>query len=284
MSYPEKHIALVCNPSSHNQKAVHITEDVALLLTGMNIRHSVFIFEWPESWKDCTEVWIFGGDGTLNYFINTYPDIRLPLSVFPGGSGNDFQWMLYGDITPEEQVEKVLTGIPHPVDAGMCNEHLFLNGVGIGFDGAIVKDLLGKHKLAGKASYLVSILKHLVSYMEKPCTFEMIDDTIHQDCFMISVANARRYGGGFMVAPNASLTDGMLDVNIIGRISPFKRLKYLPVIEKGAHIGLPFIQYRVTDRIMITSLVPVHAHLDGEYICAEQFEIHCLPKRFSFIW
>ena len=284
MTNPEKHIALVCNPTHENAKAVRITNSIEILLSGMDIAHKVFVESWPADFKEFTEIWIVGGDGTMNYFMNRYPAIQLPLALFGGGSGNDFHWMIYGDKTPEQQVEQVLQASPQFIDAGICNEKLFLNGVGIGFDGAIVHDLLGRKKLAGKASYLLSILKQIVGYHEKSCVLEMPGETIQQDCFMISVANGRRYGGGFHVAPNAVLIDGLLDVNIIGRISPIRRMRYLPVIEKGEHLDLDFIQYKQADKITIRSSVPLHAHLDGEYLCSDVFEIEVLPKRFSFIY
>jgi diacylglycerol kinase (ATP) len=280
----EKHIALVCNPTRENEKALRITNSIAILLSGMDIHHKVYTAAWPDTFNEFTEVWIIGGDGTINWFINQYPSIQLPLSLFGGGSGNDFHWMLYGNKTIEQQVDQVLQGIPQLVDAGVCNEKLFLNGVGIGFDGAIVHDLLGKKKLAGKASYLLSILKHMVGYHEKPCVLQMPNETIKQDCFMISIANGRRYGGGFHVTPNAILVDGLLDINIVGKISPIKRMKYLPVIEKGEHLNLDFIKYRQADKILISSSIKLHAHLDGEYTYADVFDIEILPRRFSFIY
>lgn len=283
MSYPGKHIALVCNPAAENEKPLRIADSIATLLTGMSIRYSTFTTYWPANWSDCTEIWIVGGDGTLNWFINQYPDIHLPLSIFPGGSGNDFHWVLYGEVDTEKQVEKLLEANPLPVDAGLCNGKFFLNGVGIGFDGAIVNDLLGKKKLAGKGSYLLSVLKHIAGYREKYCTLHLPDETIAQPCFMISIANGQRYGGGFRVAPKASVTDGLLDVNVVGSISPLKRLRYLPVIEKGEHLPLPFIQHRQTNKITIAPVVNLHAHLDGEYFTANSFEIEVLPKRFSFL-
>jgi diacylglycerol kinase (ATP) len=282
MTFPEKHISILSNPLAGNEKSVRMAENISLLLSGMDVKHSLFTTGWPEKLDDFTEAWIVGGDGTLNWFVNQYPDIQFPLSVFPGGSGNDFHWMLYGDKKPEQQVEQVLEAEVQHIDAGMCNGKLFLNGVGIGFDGAIVKDLLGKKKIAGKASYLLSILKHIVGYHEKECMLKMTSEEIVQDCFMVSVANARRYGGGFHVAPKASLTDALLDVCIVGKISPLKRLRYLPVIEKGEHLALDFIRYRQVDQISIESSVFLHAHLDGEYLCSNKFHIEVLPKRFSF--
>jgi diacylglycerol kinase (ATP) len=280
----EKNIALVCNPTRENEKSLRITNNIEILLSGMDIHHKVFTAAWPATFNEFTEVWIIGGDGTINWFINQYPSIQLPLALFGGGSGNDFHWMLYGNKTIEQQVDLVLQGIPQLIDAGVCNEKLFLNGVGIGFDGAIVHDLLGKKKLAGKASYLLSILKQMVGYHEKSCVLQMPGETIEQDCFMISVANGRRYGGGFHVTPNAILVDGLLDINIVGKISPIKRMKYLPVIEKGEHLNLDFIKYRQTDKISISSPTKLHAHFDGEYMYADFFDIEILPRRFSFIY
>jgi diacylglycerol kinase (ATP) len=281
---PEKHIALLCNPTGENEKALRITNSIEILLSGMDISHQVFAATWPEDFGGFTEVWIVGGDGTIYWFVNQYPNIQLPLALFGGGSGNDLQWMLYGDKTVEQQVDQVLSSSPQLIDAGICNEKLFLNGVGIGFDGAVVHDLIGKKKLAGKASYLLSILKQIIGYQEKPCLIQMPVETVKQDCFMISVANGKRYGGGFHVAPNAILTDGLLDVNIVGRISPIRRLRYLPVIEKGEHLGLEFIKYRQTNKMVIRCESKVHAHIDGEYLQTDYFEIEILPKRFSFIY
>ncbi len=283
MTYPStKHIALICNPTAHNEIALKAADIVAKLLAQKAIRTSIFTSLWPTEWSDITDAWIFGGDGTVFQFINQYPDISLPLSCFKAGSGNDFHWMLYGDISHEDQVEKILNGKTEWLDAGDCNGKLFLNGVGIGFDGAIVKDLLGKKKVAGKSSYLITILKHIISYREKFYDIDLGDKTISQDCFMLSIANGQRYGGGFKVAPKASLTDGVLDINIVGKVPPFKRLKLMPVIEKGEHLDLPVIAYHQYNKVIIKTAAEVPAHLDGEYISDKEFHITCLPKRFLF--
>jgi diacylglycerol kinase family enzyme len=172
---------------------------------------------------------------------------------------------------------------PQAIDGGKCNGRLFLNGVGIGFDGAIVKDLEGKKKVAGKATYLLSILKNIFTYKEKYCQLALDNETLAQDCFMISVANGSRYGGSFQVAPKASVKDALLDVMVVGRIAAASRIRYLPVIEKGEHIHLSFIQYRHSTHITIQSEKPLPAHIDGEFICTSFFQIECLPKRFSFL-
>lgn len=278
----QKHIAIVCNPGPEGAKSIRVAQLIGVLLSVKKIDFKIFDTSWPDDWQGFTDVWILGGDGTVNYFVNKYPAIELPLSTFKAGSGNDFHWMLYGDITVEQQVEKLLGGTVQWIDAGSCNGTLFLNGVGIGFDGAIVKDLLGKKKLAGKASYLLSILKNIIGYHEQEYSIIADEEAIVQECFMISVANGKRYGGGFAVAPRASVRDGKLDLNIVGKVAPLKRIKLLPLIEKGEHLHLPLVLYRQAAKIIIETASPVHAHLDGEYLTDKHFEIECLPKKFLF--
>ena len=284
MAGENKHIAIVCNPLAGNGKALQIADKIVLLIKNKEISFSLFTAQWPEVWNDITQVWIVGGDGTLNYFINQYPDLKIPLSIFKGGTGNDFHELLYGAINPEEQIEKLLNGSAHFVDAGICNKKLFLNGVGIGFDGAIVKDLISKKKSNGKSAYLISILKNILGYKEKKYSITFDGRTISQDCFMINIANGTSYGGGFKVAPKASIDDEKLDLNIVGKIAALKRFYYVPIIEKGKHLELSFIQYYQISKIKISSPVLLSAHLDGEYLEANEFVIECLPKRFSFLW
>jgi diacylglycerol kinase (ATP) len=275
-----RHVAIICNPVAATAKAKQVKEEIASILTRADVVHTFFQASWPQNWSGITDAWIVGGDGTLNKFINAYPDINLPISPFKGGSANDFNWMLFGDITVAAQVEKALHGEETKIDGGDCNGTVFINGAGIGFDGAIVKDLIGKTKQVGKASYLFSVLRHMANFSEKKCVIHANGDVIAQECLMISVANGKRYGGGFCVAPEAMIDDGQLDVGIVGKISPLKRMKYLPVIEKGAHLGLPFVKYFKTGEVEIKANTPLPAHLDGEFISSDQFSIRCLPKKF----
>ncbi|RYZ47324.1 MAG: YegS/Rv2252/BmrU family lipid kinase [Chitinophagaceae bacterium] len=282
MQLTDKNIALVVNPIQ--PKAIAVARDLAALLTQRRIEHTVFTETWPSTWVDITEAWIVGGDGTLNYFINRYPQFNLPLAIFRGGTGNDFHWLLYGDLSLEEQFQKVAAASPQPVDAGLCNRKLFINGVGIGFDGKVAQDLAGKAKREGKVSYLLTILKNIFRYKSFLCTVNTTDFHWGKKCFMISVANGKRYGGGFRVSPQSLVNDGLLDTNIVGRIHPLWRLRYLPLIQKGTHQNLPFITYVKSSMVVIKALQEIPAHADGEAFSATEFNIECLPGRFLFLY
>ena len=101
---------------------------------------------------------------------------------------------------------------------------------------------------------------------------------------MINIMNGKTLGGGFGVAPEASLSDGKLDLNIVKEIAPLKRLYYVPIIKKGNHIDLPFIKYRQGDKVEILSPQLLPSHIDGEYFSSDHFIIECLPGKYSFIW
>jgi diacylglycerol kinase family enzyme len=156
--------------------------------------------------------------------------------------------------------------------------------VGIGFDGAVAKSLQGVNKWGGKTSFLISILKHIFFYKEQQYLISSAEKTIEGKYLMISIANGTRYGGGFRVSPKAKADDGLFDSVLVKPLSFFKRLKYLPVIEKGKHLGLPFIDYYNTTKITIKSDQPVQSHLDGEYLESKELNIEILPAHFNFIF
>src|SRR5690242_1263785 len=142
----EKNIAILCNPFAGSGRAVELAEKIYLELSERNIPNKLFKKQWPIYLLNFTDIFIVGGDGTLNYFVNHYPDNLIPLSIFNGGSGNDFHWLLYGKKDLKEQMDLVLTTAPKPVDLGRCNTRYFVNGVGIGFDGSVAKSLTNKNK------------------------------------------------------------------------------------------------------------------------------------------
>ncbi len=278
-------IAIVTNTLSGNGKAVKLSKKLQALLKQRNIQSAIFKeTEWDDRVYHFDQVWITGGDGTVNYFVNRYHDIKKPLCIFNGGTGNDFYTLLYGKTSVEKQVEHILLAKPRPVDAGKCNDRYFLNGVGIGFEGAVAKSLIGVNKFGGKTSFMISILRHILFYKEHQYKITSAEKTVTGKFLMISIANGTRYGGGFYVAPLARPDDGLFDANLVSPLSALKRLRYLPVIEKGKHLGLSVVDYYNTRKISISSDQPIQSHLDGEYLESNRLEIEILPAHFNFIF
>lgn len=276
-------IAIVENPLAGVGRAITMAEKLSAKLSGRNIQHTLFDKEWPQHFEGFTDVWIVGGDGTLNYFVNQYHHLKLPLVLWNGGTGNDFHWLLYGKISFEEQFEKALTVQPKPYDAGRCNDKYFMNGVGMGFEGAVAESVSGKKKLPGKTSFMIAVLKKIFTYRSSECEVKSEELTMKSGKYLlISVMNGKRAGGGFHIAPASAADDGLLDVVAVTKLHPMKRLRYLPVIEKGKHLHLPFIHYFKTKKIIIESDSMIQAHLDGEIYSNKRLEIEILPGNYQF--
>ncbi len=280
----DKNIAVVCNPLAGAGRAVDFANRLCEELKKRQLNFTLFANGWPDRFDGYTEVYIAGGDGTLNFFANKYPGIKLPIAIFNAGTGNDFHWLLYGQQTFEEQLQTVLQAIPKPIDLGRCNEYYFVNGVGVGFEGEVAKALTGQKKQPGKTSFLWCVIRKIFSYRSKPYTISSDKEKISGKKLLVDIANGRRAGGGFHIAPESAADDGLFDVVIADALTPLQRLRYLPVIEKGRHLKLYFIHHYRTSRLRIESNTPIQFHLDGEYREAPSLDIDMLAGQLLFLY
>lgn len=252
---------------------------IAEILVAKGIQHTVF-GNWPQNLDEFTDAWIVGGDGTLNYFINKYPEVKIPLSIFKGGTGNDFSSKLYGKITLEEQVEKILTVSPKQVDAAICNDKLYINSLGIGFDGEVLKKMKSVRRVGGHIGYLLIVISKVFSFKE--FTFLIKSDVynVTKKLLIVMINNNTRTGGGFLVTPAAKIDDGKLDLFMVEKLNFWQRLKTLAAVEKGRYNT--FCTSYQLQQVVINTGKPAFAALDGELIEAREFIIKVLPGRFNF--
>src|SRR5690349_10052502 len=156
----------------------------------------------------------------------------------------------------------------------------FLNGVGIGFDGVVVESMRNKKLVpVGHIAYLYTVIKKIFSF--EHLHVQIVSENLNWtgDTFMITVANGSRYGGGFLVAPDANLYDQLLDLIILRKIPLLKRFIYLPKVERGNHLSLAIIQERIKT-VTVESNDFMIAHADGELMRSKKFQIKILPSHF----
>jgi len=274
-------IALLKNPIP-NKKRTQVVNEIINGLDKRKISFTSFPGPWPEDINVYKEAWIIGGDGTLNYFLNFYKDIQIPIAIFKAGTGNDFAWKLYGEMSIREQIDHVLVAITRHVDAAKCNNQIFINGVGIGFDGEVLKSIktirfLGKH-----AGYLWIVMRKIFSFKEYKYQIKFNDQLLTEKFLLVIVTNSSRVGGGFMVSPLADITDGKLNMILCKPLPVIRRLQYLPVIEKGKHLHKNFIVHTEIESVEIWCEQEIFAHIDGELISGRSFNIAVTPKPYLF--
>jgi diacylglycerol kinase (ATP) len=277
-----QYIALLVNSRSGKKKAFSIAKIVADHLQQLQIATAIYTDTWPLKLEEFSDIWIFGGDGTLNYFVNKYPDCQKPISIFSAGTGNDFAFILYGTMDPVQQAMYVLNAPVRKVDAGSCNSLLFMNGVGLGFDGEVLKSMKQIRKIGGGVGYLMAVIRQIFFFKE---TSFIIDDGASKDkknLLLFMVNNSSRTGGGFYVSPKSTVNDGLLDLVTCKPLSVIQRLLHLPKIKKGNHLHLPFVNHQTLENITVTSSRKIYGQLDGELISGEKFEFSVLKDHFLF--
>jgi diacylglycerol kinase family enzyme len=84
--------------------------------------------------------------------------------------------------------------------------------------------------------------------------------------YSVAVANSKAYGGGMLLAPDACLDDGLVDVVAVARVSKLRFLANLPKVFKGTHTRLPSVQVWRAAEVEIAADRPFTAYADGDPI------------------
>jgi diacylglycerol kinase family enzyme len=267
-----KKIAFLINPHKRTQLQAYVT----WVRSRVDFSLVVYDEKWPESLDGFDEVWVMGGDGTFNYFVNRYPDCSIPIALFKGGTGNDFYWKLYGKISKEMHLNAVLAGHSESFDAGQVNSMLFLNGVGIGIEGEVLAAMDAIRWIGGALGYYLAAIPALFRFK----TYEIQGS---KPVFLCMVFNSARAGGGFLFFPSADVQDGELDMLTCDPLPVWKRLFYMPIIQSGGHVNLPFIRFSKIKSERIVCNRVLRAQVDGEVLASDTFEFKILPAKFKFI-
>lgn len=284
----KKKVLVILNPASNREKTKKIIPFLREELTKKKVNFDLYITQRPMDAADIvkkhrhhehTDIIAIGGDGTFNEVLNGMKKNDVPLGFICTGSGNDFGKLIVKNQSIEEQIETAIHGQIKKIDIGICNGRHFINGVGIGFDGKVVEELMknGK-KMTGHWAYLSVVLKLLFNYKESIMTIKYDKKTISEKTLVITIGNGTTFGGGFELTPYAKLDDGLFDVchikplGVIGRYINFQK------VLKGTHNTMDVVNMFRTKKIFIESTNDTVAHIDGEFLGPGPYDIKILPK------
>jgi len=169
----------------------------------------------------CDIVAAVGGDGTVNEVARALVYSDTALAILPCGSGNGLARHLLIPLNTKKAIDIINTREIHSLDFGVINEHPFFCTCGMGFD-AFVSMKFAESGKRGPITYAENILREGFKY--KPETYVVEDEsgTETYKAFLISCANASQYGNNAYIAPQASMSDGVMDVIIM---QPFDALE-----------------------------------------------------------
>ncbi len=230
-----------------------------------------------------TDVLILGGDGTINETVNGLKHREVPISVISLGTGNDTIKHIQKNLDFNYQLKTAFEGEYTKIDAGICNGRIFLNGVGIGFDGKVVELMSRKGKKnTGHKAYLHAVIRILLTYREKQVSAHFNNLSIHESILLMTIAKGTTFGGGFLINPYAQNNDGLLDICIFKKTPLWMRVVYLPRMKYGGHKDLKIVSFYKSNHVFIEKHDSLVAHMDGEFIGHPSFDISVLPEAFTF--
>lgn len=241
-----------------------------------------------------------GGDGTLSEILNGVmgvPDAEI--GVIPMGTGNDF-CRNFGEEYDFSSIDKQILGESAFCDVihyqtqvdGEVREGYGMNMFNIGFDCNVADrtaEMKKKPLISGSMAYFLSIFGSLIQKKTENMKIELDGEEVHNGQLLLtSVANGCYCGGGIKSNPLASVTDGILNVNIIRNISRCRFISLLPYYMKGTHLNLSGIEKVITTKgckkMVLTPMKKIiRLCIDGEIIDGGRTEFEIVPKAVRFV-
>jgi len=214
-----------------------------------------------------------GGDGTINEIASALNGTETTLGIIPEGSGNGLALYLGIPINERAAVRRLNRFDQMTIDSGLINGRAFFNMAGIGFD-ASVSDRFANDTVRGPIGYLKAVLAEISTYKPRRYVLDIDGKVYEREAFMISVANSPQYGNNAYVAPNASATDGVLDVCIIHKFPMYTFPMMLFHLFNRTADHSEYVEIVPGRQIRIDRDRADPVHVDGEPIeMGEQLEI-----------
>jgi diacylglycerol kinase (ATP) len=210
-----------------------------------------------------------GGDGMVYLALNVVAGTSTPLGIVPAGTGNDLAHTLglpgKDPVAAAGVVAAKLRSGGRPMDAVRVGDKWFGCVLGAGFDSRVNDRANRMSWPHGRMRYNLAILGELRVFKPLPFVLELDGERWETEAMLVAVGNAKSYGAGMKVTPDAEVDDGLVDVQVLGPVSKPEFLKTFPRVFKGTHVTHPAVTIR---RAKVVSLASpgVTAYADGEYL------------------
>lgn len=225
-----------------------------------------------------------GGDGTINEVARSLLHTETVLGIVPCGSGNGLARHLEIPLDFRKALTMINEGNCVAIDYGLINKRPFFCTCGMGYDATVSYKFSSSTK-RGLKTYIENTLIGLAKY--KPEAYTIIDENGQRTykAFCIALGNASQYGNNAYIAPEASMTDGLMDVTIV---EPF------PLIESATMAymlfsgkfkdGAKHIKTFRTNSLKILRQQPGVIHCDGDPMKASsEINVRIIPAGLKVI-
>lgn len=226
-----------------------------------------------------------GGDGTIsevaNGILSSGKDAEL--GILPSGTGGDFRRALEIPSQGRAAARVLREGKTRKIDVGRISfvDHngaeamrYFVGVASCGMSTKVIErvksgspDWLPANTpkwLGGRISFGASVLQTAVR-TEATRLLVQLDEAHERHLLVVNlcIANARYFGGGMKIAPDAKLTDGKFDVVSIGDLGAMKIFTSAPRVYRGSHLSMDEVSHTLARKVVVRP-AERDAHVDLE--------------------
>lgn len=229
-----------------------------------------------------------GGDGTVNEIADAIIKLetaeRPEVAILPLGTANDFATACQIPNTPFDALELALNGFTTNIDIGKANERHFINVATGGFGAQVTTatPVQLKNFLGGGAYALTGIVK-AINFSPKRGKIRSSEFEEDLDIIIGAICNGRQAGGGQLLAPDALLNDGLLDVLMVTTFPAYD----LDVVISELLTPTPggkYVKRFKTKWVEATSHGNVRqVNLDGEPLLAQKIRFEAIPNSLKLV-
>jgi len=227
-----------------------------------------------------------GGDGTVREVASVLAGTSKTMGIIPLGSGNDLCKTLGIPTDLNRSLELLASHNITAIDVGQCNNFIFLNSLGFGFDGLT-------NRFAAELLNYPPILRYAIAAMKaagKQIAFNATIDTANagpeqRSLLMVTLANGKVEGGSFWIAPQADIADGKLEMVTVNPVKKWKIPFLLPFFLFKRADRIPYIKTKKISSLQLQFDQTVAVHADGEIIenAGCDFHIRIKPEDLNVI-
>jgi len=277
-------LSLIVNPAAGGGRAGRALPAVRGELGRLGLEHRVELTQSLDHARELAHaaaaeaelVVAFGGDGTVGAVAGELRGSDAILGILPGGRGNDFARQIGLAMNPTLACATLADGAVTRVDLGNVGERTFLGIATTGFDSEANRIANHARFVPHGLVYAYGGVRALASW--KPATFTLTLDGVGHSLYgyNVAVANSGRHGAGMILAPEASVSDGLFDVVMVSHCAKHEFLRQLPNVFRGTHVKSPFVH--------IARASTVELHCDREFTTyADGDPVAVLPTRFQVL-
>jgi YegS/Rv2252/BmrU family lipid kinase len=217
---------------------------------------------------DVGSVFVAGGDGTFNEALNGLmerPPPRPVLGLLPCGTANVLARELGLPLRPDHAARALIAAEPQAIYPGRVDGRYFSVMVGVGMDAQVVANLspaLKRH--LGRIGYTVETLRQM--FFHAPPRMTVVADGVEYRAHSIIAANARYYGGGFRVAPNARATRRGLELCLLEGRGSWTVFAQTAAVILGRHLKRRDVRIVPARSIRVDGPEGAPVQADGELV------------------